>query len=298
MKRSTIRSLFVYFLMVIVFGFIIVIVISKNKKFKYERFQESIDNSSSKKSKENNDKNSNKQNNLRIKLYLINLEKDTSRYNHVLGSYYKSDIKQLPLNRFPAIVGKDINPTEWLTPEALNELADVEKNGYRTYHYQLTRGAIGCYLSHYYLAKQLLADDEADMYLILEDDSEFLPSIYNNIIDLTNKAPDDWDYILFFIQRYHGIDVDDNFKRPNGFWGMNCYMINKKGAKIITEETENNKIDSQIDAYLSLMNQQKKINIYASTQLQIKNVGRDSNIQLQTFQKNNENPFMYRGHIV
>jgi GR25 family glycosyltransferase involved in LPS biosynthesis len=290
MKRSTVRAIFIYILTFIVFACLVAFV-TKYPLIEDENFQENLE-GKTKNPLPSEDEDP------RIRLYLINLDKDTNRYQRVLQSYYKSDIQKLKLQRFPAIVGKHVDPKEWLTDDALEELNTVEKDGYRTYHYQLTRGGIGCFLSHYYLAKQLLVDETADMYLIVEDDTEFLPSMYSNILDLTKKAPVDWDYILYFIQRYHGTDVDENFKRPNGFWGTNCYLLNKKGAKLLTTELETNKMDGQIDAYLSRMNQQKKINLYASTQLQIKNIGRDSNIQTKTFQPNNENAFMYKGYIV
>jgi GR25 family glycosyltransferase involved in LPS biosynthesis len=195
-----------------------------------------------------------------------------------------------------AKIGKTIDPEKWLTKDALDELYAVERNGYRTGHYQLTRGGIGCYLSHYYLAKKLLEDTTTDAYLILEDDIKLLPTIYDKIINLLKIAPKDWDLILFYLFYYHGEDVDANFKRPYGFYGMQCYIINKSGAKKFVDETDNAKIDGQVDSYLSRMSQQKKLNLYVSTVFMIENNSTDTNIQMNLIE--NENSHDFRGYNV
>ena len=114
----------------------------------------------------------NMENNFQPKLFIINMDKDKDRFRKIMKFYNNSDVSTLPLNRYSAIVGKNVPIDKWLTSDSINELRLIEKNGYRTHHHSLTRGGIGCFLSHYYLAKTLLSEKDVSMYLIFEDDSE------------------------------------------------------------------------------------------------------------------------------
>ena len=230
--------------------------------------------------------------------FCINLDKDSHRYDNLQLSYYASDMKRVQLERYPAILGSTINIEQWLSPSAMNEFYAVKKNGYRTHHYQLTTGAVGCFLSHYYLAKQLLDDSSTDTYLILEDDVQLLPSAYTIMMRELEHAPADWDLIAFYYHRVIGEPAGTHFKRVDGFWGMGTYLLNKKGARKIVDEVEQNKIDGQIDAYLSRMSQQNKIRLYASNIHISKNVGRDTNIQIEINPISGMNPFEYKGFLV
>ena len=253
--------------------------------------------------------------------FCINLDKDSHRYEKLQRSYYASDLKHIQLERYSAILGATVNIEQWLSPCAINEFYAVKKNGYRTHHYQLTTGAVGCFLSHYYLAKQLLDDSSTDTYLILEDDVQLLPSAYTIMTRELEHAPADWDLIAFYYHRVIGEPADSHssgsmtdkdlhpspkgadlnlhrFKRVDGFWGMGTYLLNKKGARKIVDEVEQNKIDGQIDAYLSRMSQQNKIRLYASNIHISKNVGRDTNIQIEINPISGMNPFEYKGFLV
>lgn len=232
------------------------------------------------------------------RIFCINLDKDNHRYDNLQMSYYASDMKHIQLERYSAVLGSTVTIEQWLSPSAMNEFYAVKKNGYRTHHYQLTTGAVGCFLSHYYLAKQLLDDSSVDTYLILEDDVQLLPSAYTIMTRELQHAPADWDLIAFYYHRVIGEPVGMHFKRVDGFWGMGTYLLNKKGARKIVDEVEQNKIDGQIDAYLSRMSQQNKIMLYASNIHISKNVGRDTNIQIEINPISGLNPFEYKGFVV
>ena len=190
--------------------------------------------------------------------YVINLDKNPERLQQITKSYEASDIREIQLKRFPAVLGKNVDIQEWLTPEAVKELNRVEKKGYRTHHYQLTRGAVGCFLSHYTLAKQLLSDKRNDYYVILEDDSVIDPNGFKTIQEAMVNTPENWDIVLFGFVRIINPVSYGNFIQPSGFWGLHGYVINKKGAKNLIDEVENIRIDGQLDAYISRMIQQKK----------------------------------------
>ena len=164
-----------------------------------------------------------------IKAFYINLEKNTRRKDDLLQSYHNSDINELGLTRFPAILGKTVDVNLWLRPEAIEELEETEKTHGRTHHYQLTYGGVGCFLSHYTLAKQLLNDSEAKYYLIFEDDISFQKNMIKPINYYLSNAPEDWDIIHFTNLRKVNYTTHDQFYKPNGFWGMQAYIINKKG---------------------------------------------------------------------
>jgi hypothetical protein len=48
--------------------------------------------------------------------------------------------------------------------------AAAERTGYRTKHYQLTRGSVGCYMSHLQLYQHIIKTD-AQFAFIFEDDA-------------------------------------------------------------------------------------------------------------------------------
>jgi GR25 family glycosyltransferase involved in LPS biosynthesis len=223
------------------------------------------------------------------------------RNNDFIKSYYESDMNQLGVKRFPAILGKTVDFNTWLTPEAIEELNITELTKERTHHYQLTYGGVGCFLSHYMLAKQLLSDDNTDYYIICEDDIIFYKNMIESINYYLSEAPNDWDIIHFITSRKINYKVMGMFFKPKGFWGTQCYIINKQGAKKIVGEVHKEKIDAQIDAYLSRMIQQNKINIYITNKnLVVSNTnGNISDIQYNIKRMPSQlNPYNYKGYIV
>ena len=232
----------------------------------------------------------------KLGIYVINMNKDKERYNKLVNYYLKSDFPNNRLNRFPGIVGKEIPEKNWLTTDAISELQLLEKNGYRTHHHNLTRGAIGCFLSHYYLAKKLLQDKTYDNYLILEDDTMIFPNTFNKISQTLHEVPNDWDIILFYTIRAVGKKYNEKLNKIKSFWGMNCYIINKRGAQKFIDEVDKNKIDGQVDCYLSRMIQQQKINIFASKKHFASSNSTDTNIQTILKPKKGIDPYDFKGY--
>lgn len=239
-------------------------------------------------------------NDINMRIFVINLDKDHQRFQHLSNSFSKSDLStKYTLNRFPAILGRKINESEWLTPKSIQELNAIEMNGYRTHHYQLTRGGIGCFLSHYTLAKQLLNEPtQIDRYFILEDDIELYPNCLDLIKKLLLFVPDNWDMIPFHSHRNIGPSLNHFFKKFRGFWGMGAYMINRNGARKFVNEVDKMRIDGQVDAYLSRMVQQDKIHIYGSKIHPVKNVSKDTNIQVELRSVPGIDPYNYGGYKV
>lgn len=236
--------------------------------------------------------------NQRMKGFIINLDKNPERLNRTLDQCAISGLSnRISIERFPAIDGKKVHLEDWVSPDTFNEIENIERMKYRTHHYQLTKGGVGCFLSHYRIAKNLIGDILYDHYLILEDDITIEPRIYDYITQSLNDAPPDWDILLFSWIRMRANDSIEPsvFKKVDSFWGMQCYMINTKGANKVTEEVERNKIDGQIDSYLSRMVQQNKLNIYAFKRRMVYTDSRTTDIQLPIHPVKTIDPFDYKG---
>ena len=103
---------------------------------------------------------------------IVNLERRPDRKADVENKLIKSGYNNEEYEINKAVDGKQLEPTQ--------ELYNLFKDNNR-------RGVIGCALSHYYLWKQLLEDNDLDYYVILEDDIE----IVDNFKDVLAKNIDE-----------------------------------------------------------------------------------------------------------
>lgn len=143
----------------------------------------------------------------KLEIYLISLEKDVNRRN---------------------LLYKQINPKFYYAVNG-NE---VDNSGIN-----LTRGEIGCYLSHVYMLKKVLTA-KSDIVLILEDDAKL---IINNdvdntstILDIAKNAPKDWE-IIFLSYNYYETNIDNNnknYKEISKIHGAQSYIVNKNNINI------------------------------------------------------------------
>lgn len=234
-----------------------------------------------------------------FRVFVINLDKDVNRYDKIVKYYQRSDLSTKPLNRYPAVIGKNENPAKWLSTDAIAEFNSVVNNGFRTHHHQLTYGGIGCFLSHYNLAKQLLVESsDIDTYLVFEDDTSIPANVLSSIQEYMKSAPADWDYVMLYTIRQVSNRENNKFNKLKSFWGMNGYFINKRGAQKFIDEVDEKKIDGQIDSYLSRMIQQNKLNIYATANNIVKPNSSDTNIQIKLNTPVGVNPYNFKGYII
>jgi len=154
-------------------------------------------------------------------------------------------------------------------------------------------------LSHSRLAKQFLEEHENDdvpYMVVFEDDTVCKPETKQLLDEYISNAPSDWDLLSFQQWRLKGEDVNELYKKPSSFWGTGMYVLRKSGAQKLLDEVKNTKIDGQIDAYLSRMSQQNKMNLYACKKtLTVDNSKNISNIQAELHEKNGVDPFDYFG---
>ncbi|MFC7159339.1 glycosyltransferase family 25 protein [Pseudidiomarina halophila] len=96
---------------------------------------------------------------MKWKVLVINLERSPQRWHAMVEQLEASG---LPYERVEAVAG------DTLTAEQIAQVFD-SKAARHNYHYQLSRGEIGCYLSHL-KAWQTILNQQLDYAIVLEDD--------------------------------------------------------------------------------------------------------------------------------
>lgn len=188
-----------------------------------------------------------------LKAYYINLDEKVDLRKQFETNYAKSPLSDIPCNRISGVVGKSVDPSEHLSKEALTELEDLEKNKRKQFNYQLTRGAIGCFLSHILIYRRIVDDGDDSVTLVLEDDIDFKPTVRKQIekaLQGVDGTDDPWDIYLLGWHRKSPGSGDVSY-----FWGTYGYLIRPSGAAKILAEVESEGLDGQIDAVLSRMQQ-------------------------------------------
>lgn len=193
--------------------------------------------------------------------YVINLARKPDRLAHISSVYSKSDVSSEPFTRVEAVDGKETNLRPYVTESILKGIQDIDETGRRTRHDQLTRGMIGCYLSHlkvYNIFKQ----SSKPYALILEDDAMFPTDLHDRVIrTIQDDVPDDWDVIL--LGRWAIEETrEKTHVKVHKFWGTQGYIINKKGLSKM-QTYRNVPIDDQIDAIMGKLSRENILKVYA-----------------------------------
>ena len=203
---------------------------------------------------------SNKTNVFKIdEIYLINLTRRPDRLTDFMNKYNKSDMKNYNVLKFDAVDGSKLKiESVPLSEVARAELKQIETTGFRSKHYQLTRGAIGCYLSHVTIWKDIL-DNNIDKALIFEDDIN-IPLNGKQLIEYhTTNIPEDYDIILLGCNCLN-CEKKSNYRIVKKFWGTYAYIITRKCIEKIYNRLF--PIKQQIDSELSDLS--NELNIYST----------------------------------
>lgn len=170
--------------------------------------------------------------------------------------------------------------SHFLTDKAIGQLYESEATKLRRRHYELSPGAVGCFLSHIFLYKMLLKK-ENEIFLILEDDSTPISDFSRQLKIILNNIPQNTDIYLL---NYHIVGDPTPYgdcyrlNKENRFYLTNCYLITKTGMEKIL--THLDLIEWQIDSWLSLLNRMGLLNIYCSK----KKICPQSNVLRSTIQ--------------
>jgi GR25 family glycosyltransferase involved in LPS biosynthesis len=195
-------------------------------------------------------------------VYLINLERNSDRLSYFVKQYMTSDLKYKQFNRIHAVDGKTLELESKVSTRAYAEILEIESAGYRTKHYQLTRGAVGCYLSHMKTYEQV-ANGSTQYAMIFEDDVIIDKNIFTKMNMLLGRIPHDWDIMLLSC---HCILCDGykDYYDAEKFFFLHCYVIKKESAAKIFKYLSAKPIEQQVDSELSDMVSAGHIKVYCA----------------------------------
>jgi hypothetical protein len=188
-------------------------------------------------------------------MFLINLDRRSDRLSTTTALL--NETGYAPIKRIRATDGS----AEWETLKAVvkDDAMQSIYDGRRTEHHQLSKGAVGCYISHLNLWKQLLGSQH-EVFIIFEDDT--LPTLTKTELGVyLSRVPDDWDIILFGAE--YGtecIKVNDHVCRAKRFYCLHAYAIRKKAARYLVPRAL--PIEQQIDSWMSDIAEKGDIIVY------------------------------------
>lgn len=220
--------------------------------------------------------------------FVINLKGRTDRFKTTCTTMSRNNIE---FTRYDAVNGRKLEDNvlrKLLTSDAYDSL----DNSTRSKHSQLTRGGVGCALSHIGLWQQLLEDPGNQQYLIFEDDVYFNTEYSRMAQRLGYKSEPAIVAIetVWTDLQTHGIEVDvllfqptkpswmqvidyqeppvlvsDRFKivPQNYFWGMGGYIVTKPGASKLLDGMF--PLSSQIDAVISMKSIHGEVNVLSTS---------------------------------
>ena len=213
-------------------------------------------------------------------MYLINLKRRPDRLKKFMEKFNQSDLKNNNILKFNAIDGSilDINKI-FISDVAKAEIKQIETTGFRTKHYQLTRGAIGCYLSHIQVWEHIL-DSKHNAAIIFEDDANVPVNIKQTIQNNMRYIPKNWDIVLF---GYYCKDCKPGLKynKVNRFILLHCYAINRNAVLKILKSNTLFPITQQIDSLISELS--NILNIYTFEKNIVSQFGSRTDIQLPIY---------------
>jgi len=192
-------------------------------------------------------------------VYVINLVSNTERLESFKYQYEKSDLAWKKYIVYPAVVGKELDIIKYVTPDAYNQVMETDATKRRKHHYDITKGAVGCYLSHLDIYRKIAASNKK-YGLIFEDDVMIATDFYKRMLYGLNTIPDDWDiYLLGLICLK--CDIKSEYINVNRFWGLHGYLVKKEAAQRLVNNLDK-LISKQIDADISLLIKEKKVKVY------------------------------------
>ena len=153
-----------------------------------------------------------------MKIVVINLDYRKDRYE----SFQKNN-PNLVYERFPAVDGNKISYSKLLS-------TGFDVNHTWTdpiLHTKLTKGEVGCFLSHWHIWNKCIEKNEP--LIVLEDDA-ILTERFN--MEEIESLPYDFVYLAYHEMR-EKIQIDDTFSKPvYPYWTL-AYMIRPDAARIL-----------------------------------------------------------------
>ena len=223
-------------------------------------------------------------------VFVINLDGASQRLQHFRAQFFASDLsKTKSFIRVAAVDGRALAIEDIVSARALQEISQAEATGFRLRHYQLSRGAVGCYSSHVHVWRTALETDKR-VSLVFEDDAQIHPDLGAYLA--TSTFPADFDIILlgFVCFKCHR-DERAGLHRVKRFFGLHGYLISAKGIKKILASPRVFPIHQQIDAVLSDMAEAGELTVYATKRKFVEQNNEEFNTQIQIPIKQGEDPW-------
>lgn len=199
----------------------------------------------------------------RFDVYLINMDRDAARLKSFKRVYGRCDLSESKgLIRHTGVDGRSLSIAEHVSSKALGEILRAERLKYRSKHYELTRGAIGCWMSHVTLWRAILETD-AECALIFEDDAVMARNIGDHLRDI--RPPRDWDIVLlgYVCNKCDERDQDEMLEVKR-FFGLHGYVIHRRAIKKFLSSKHSSLVTKQIDSVLSDMISEGTLRVYAA----------------------------------
>ncbi len=186
-------------------------------------------------------------------VFVINLKHRIDRMNNFNAQYSKCDLSKIKdYVRIEGVDGRHLDVERYLSPKALDELYVSETRGFRVKHNQLTRGAVGCYLSHLKVYKAISELDQ-EYAIVFEDDVKIEHAdLYKRIRVAIARLPNDWDILLLGCW-CHKCTPAPTFKRAQHFFLLHAYIIRRSAAITILRHVDQTQLRQQIDSELSVL---------------------------------------------
>jgi GR25 family glycosyltransferase involved in LPS biosynthesis len=199
-------------------------------------------------------------------IFLINLNTKPERLDNFIEAYKRTDLFNVKqFERVAAVNGRQIDISKHVSERGMHDIQMIEQRGYRIKHNQLTRGAVGCYLSHLQIYKLIRSRPEP-FGIIFEDDIKFNHrEVYKHLRIQLARIPDDWDMLLMGCV-CHVCKNNKEYKELDHFFLLHAYIIRKSGAIKILNEIEFLPVRQQIDSELSVLATEHKLKVYCLTQ--------------------------------
>lgn len=191
------------------------------------------------------------------KVYVINLDRRSDRWNNVQSILYKAGFYNL--ERVSAIDGKQIDSShlkQIVDSRVYNDLGKLRKADEDLG----SVGAVGCYLSHYKVWMKVLQSGEP---AIIAEDDMVLDANVNNFECVRNrKILNNYDMTLLGYCRLRDplttkITKPGLYPYAGMFFCLHFYYLTPHGAEVLLSESL--PITYQVDSYMGLMLKKNKL---------------------------------------
>jgi GR25 family glycosyltransferase involved in LPS biosynthesis len=205
-------------------------------------------------------------------VFYINLDDNRERRENIEGALMRLHFRKFM--RVPAVdtrtIAKLNKYRDLIDKSAYETLMEGIKIGARRANMDLTKGAVGCYLSHLSIYN-MMVNNSIPHAIVFEDDCN-ITDTYRDFWDKmgTIRVPQSADIFLFdaIVHEYNLLNCPSAHAcEVYFFWGTHFYLITLSGAKKIFEFLL--PIMYQFDSALSILSYSRKLRIFSSYNIKL-----------------------------